>query len=142
MYYVGALTSLFESIAMIVSQHQPVVEKYYGPRKMHNVVARLVGECDRVVSGLLESWEEDRNAKRKVCSHQSCHGIWRRHVIYHSCRILRQQTSQQLVHLHSERPRISLKKTLLTLVRSTNSCPSSLGWSAAGASSGVSCMTG
>lgn len=67
MYFVAALTSLFESIAMIVSQHQPIVEKYYGAGKMYNVVARLVGECDRVTSGLLESWEEDRGAKRKVC---------------------------------------------------------------------------
>jgi conserved oligomeric Golgi complex subunit 4 len=66
MHYVTALTSLFESIAMIVSQHQPVVEKYYGDGKMYNVIKRLIEECDRVVTGLLESWEEDRNARRKV----------------------------------------------------------------------------
>jgi conserved oligomeric Golgi complex subunit 4 len=66
MHYVTAFTSLFESIAMIVSQHQPVVEKYYGNGKMYNVIKRLIEECDRVLSGLLESWEEDRNVMRKV----------------------------------------------------------------------------
>ncbi|KAG5219426.1 COG4 transport protein-domain-containing protein [Salix suchowensis] len=30
MYYITALTALYESVAMIVDQHQPVVEKYYG----------------------------------------------------------------------------------------------------------------
>lgn len=66
LYYITTLTSLFESIALIVDQHQPVVEKYYGPRKMLSVVERLLGECDRVVSGLVESWEEERQMQRKV----------------------------------------------------------------------------
>lgn len=51
---------------MIVDQHQPVVEKYYGPGKMKSVVERLLQECDRVVKGLLERWEEERSIKRKV----------------------------------------------------------------------------
>ncbi|KAH6918869.1 COG4 transport protein-domain-containing protein [Coprinopsis sp. MPI-PUGE-AT-0042] len=66
LYYVTALTSLFESIAMIVDQHQPVVEKYYGAGKMRLVVQRLLDECDRVTKGLKESWEEDRGIKRKM----------------------------------------------------------------------------
>lgn len=51
---------------MIVDQHQPVVEKYYGPGKMKSVVERLLQECDRVVKGLLDGWEEERAMKRKV----------------------------------------------------------------------------
>ncbi|KAF8964638.1 COG4 transport protein-domain-containing protein [Flammula alnicola] len=51
LYYITALTSLFESIAMIVDQHQPVVEKYYGPGKMKSVV---------------HGWEEDRSMQRKL----------------------------------------------------------------------------
>jgi hypothetical protein len=51
---------------MIVDQHQPVVEKYYGPGKMKYVVERLLEECDRVVKGVIESWEEERSMKRKV----------------------------------------------------------------------------
>ena len=66
MHFVTALTSLFESIAMIISQHQPVVEKYYGSGKMYSVIQRLLRECDRVVISLVASWEEERQAKRKV----------------------------------------------------------------------------
>lgn len=52
---------------MIVDQHQPVVEKYYGPGKMKSVVERLLQECDRVVRGIVNAWEEERSMKRKVC---------------------------------------------------------------------------
>jgi hypothetical protein len=53
---------------MIVDQHQPVVEKYYGSGKMTRVIARLLDDCDRVIKGLVESWEEERSMKRKVRS--------------------------------------------------------------------------
>ncbi|KAF8919450.1 COG4 transport protein-domain-containing protein [Mucidula mucida] len=66
MYFTTALTALFESIAIIVDQHQPVVEKYYGAGKMNSVVKKLLDECDRVVKGLLDSWEEERSMKRKL----------------------------------------------------------------------------
>ncbi|RXW21014.1 hypothetical protein EST38_g4842 [Candolleomyces aberdarensis] len=66
LYFITALTALFESIAMIVDQHQPVVEKYYGKGKMRLVVQRLLDECDRVTKTLRENWEEDRNVKRKI----------------------------------------------------------------------------
>ncbi len=66
MYYITALTALFESIALIVDQHQPVVEKYYGIGKMGLVLDRLLQEADRVVKDLLEGWEEERSMKRKV----------------------------------------------------------------------------
>ncbi|KAF8197372.1 COG4 transport protein-domain-containing protein [Pholiota molesta] len=66
LYYITALTSLFEGIAMIVDQHQPVVEKYYGPGKMKNVVRRLLEESDRVTKTLKEGWEEDRAMQRKL----------------------------------------------------------------------------
>lgn len=52
---------------MIVDQHQPVVEKYYGPGRMKNVIIKLLGECDRVTKSLLEGWEEERSIKRKAC---------------------------------------------------------------------------
>jgi hypothetical protein len=51
---------------MIVDQHQPVVEKYYGSGKMASVIQRLLEECDRVVKKLIDGWEEDRSMKRKV----------------------------------------------------------------------------
>ena len=51
---------------MIVDQHQPVVEKYYGHGKMMHVVNHLMDECDRVVRDLADRWEEERSMKRKV----------------------------------------------------------------------------
>lgn len=66
LYYITTLTALFESIAMIVDQHQPVVEKYYGAGKMQSVVDRLLEECDRVVKGIIEGWQEERSMRRKV----------------------------------------------------------------------------
>lgn len=60
---------------MIVDQHQPVVEKYYGSGKMSSVIKRLLQECDRVVRKLIDGWEEDRSMKRKVDlnrTHASC----------------------------------------------------------------------
>ncbi|OBZ75472.1 Conserved oligomeric Golgi complex subunit 4 [Grifola frondosa] len=66
LYYITALTALFESIAMIVDQHQPVVEKYYGPGKMTSVLEHLLQESDRVVRDLIEGWEEQRSMKRKL----------------------------------------------------------------------------
>ncbi|KAI0060834.1 COG4-domain-containing protein [Artomyces pyxidatus] len=66
LYYITALTALFESIAMIVDQHQPVVENYYGHGKMTSVITRLLQECDRVSKSLIEGWEEERMMKRKL----------------------------------------------------------------------------
>jgi conserved oligomeric Golgi complex subunit 4 len=66
LFFITSVTALFESIAMIVDQHQPVVEKYYGSGKMTSVIERLLEECDRVIKGVIESWEEERAMKRKV----------------------------------------------------------------------------
>ena len=66
LYYITALTALYESVAMIVDQHQPVVEKYYGLGKMTSVLKRLLEECDKVTKTLIEGWEEERSMKRKV----------------------------------------------------------------------------
>ena len=37
---------------MIVDQHQPIVEKYYGSGKMTPVIERLLQESDRVVKDI------------------------------------------------------------------------------------------
>ena len=66
LYYLTSLTSLLESIAHIIDQHQPVVDKYYGSGHMGTVVGRLVGESDRVVRNLVEGWEEERRVGRLV----------------------------------------------------------------------------
>lgn len=66
LYYISQLTSLLESIAHIIDQHQPVVDKYYGTGRMRTVVGRLVGESDRVVRNLVEGWEEERRVGRLI----------------------------------------------------------------------------
>ncbi len=68
LYYLTSLTSLLESIAHIIDQHQPVVDKYYGKGRMRTVVGRLIGESDRVVRNLVEGWEEERRVGRLVRS--------------------------------------------------------------------------
>jgi len=73
LYYITALTALFESIALIVDQHQPIVDKYYGNGKMYNVITRLIQECDRVVKSTLHSFEEERTLQRKVGLFRSPH---------------------------------------------------------------------
>lgn len=66
LYYVTALTALFESVCSILDQHQTIVEKYYGKGKMQTVVEYLIRECDKVVKRLLDGWEEDRSLSRMV----------------------------------------------------------------------------
>ncbi|TFY55596.1 hypothetical protein EVG20_g9262 [Dentipellis fragilis] len=61
LYYVTALTALFESIAMIVDQHQPVVERYYGHGKMTSVITRLLQECDRLADTAAISFPSQNN---------------------------------------------------------------------------------
>lgn len=69
LYYITHLTALFESIGLIVDQHQPVVEKYYGPGRMRSVVGRLQQEGDRVLESLVSGWEEERRVGRMVSTH-------------------------------------------------------------------------
>lgn len=51
---------------MIVDQHQPIVEKYYGPGKMTPVIERLLQESDRGAKDMIEGWVEERSMQRKV----------------------------------------------------------------------------
>lgn len=66
LYYITNLTTLLESIALIIDQHQPVVEKYYGEGRMRVVVVRLQAEGDKGVKILVEGWEEERRVGRLV----------------------------------------------------------------------------
>ena len=65
-YFAAALSPLFEQIALIVSQHQPVVEKYYGRGRMLPVAVRLQQECDQQAGDVLRRWEEERTTLRKL----------------------------------------------------------------------------
>ena len=65
-HFSALLTSLFESIALIISQHQPVVEKYYGPGKMLTVATSLLLEADRLGGRVMANWEEERRVRKKL----------------------------------------------------------------------------
>ncbi|KAF9183499.1 Golgi transport complex subunit 4 [Haplosporangium sp. Z 767] len=65
-FYADTLIQLFESVAVIIDQHQPVVEKYYGPGKMLRVIQRLQEESDIRSRKILDAFEEERNISRKV----------------------------------------------------------------------------
>lgn len=60
------LTSLFEAIALIISQHQPVVEKYYGEGKMLSVAGSLMSETDKLGLRVVANWEDERRIRRRV----------------------------------------------------------------------------
>ncbi|KAG0227489.1 Golgi transport complex subunit 4 [Actinomortierella wolfii] len=65
-FYADLLIRLFESIAIIIDQHQPVIEKHYGPGKMLRVIQRLQEESDNQSRKILERFEEERGIQRKI----------------------------------------------------------------------------
>ncbi|KAF9973616.1 Golgi transport complex subunit 4 [Actinomortierella ambigua] len=65
-FYADLLIRLFESIAIVIDQHQPVIEKHYGPGKMLRVIQRLQEESDNQSRKILERFEEERNIQRKI----------------------------------------------------------------------------
>ncbi|KAF9079264.1 hypothetical protein BGX27_006722, partial [Mortierella sp. AM989] len=79
-FYADTLIRLFESVAVIVDQHQPVVEKYYGPGKMLRVIQRLQEESDIRSQKILEAFEEEREIGRKVEEIKSFRDIKRNHL--------------------------------------------------------------
>jgi len=58
---------------VIIDQHQPVVEKYYGPGKMLRVIQRLQEESDNRSQKILDAFEEERQISRKVRTFQYGH---------------------------------------------------------------------
>ncbi|KAF9138445.1 Golgi transport complex subunit 4 [Linnemannia schmuckeri] len=65
-FFADTLIRLFESVAVIIDQHQPVIEKFYGPGKMLRVIQRLQEESDIRSKKILEAFEEEREIARKV----------------------------------------------------------------------------
>ncbi|GAA5821216.1 hypothetical protein JCM11251_004517 [Rhodosporidiobolus azoricus] len=65
-HFSSLLTTLFEAIALILSQHQPVVEKYYGDGKMLSVAGSLMTETDTLGLRVLANWEEERRIRKRV----------------------------------------------------------------------------
>ena len=64
--FADTLTMLFESIARTVEVHQPLIETYYGPGKVGQVLHLLQEECDRQASKIFLEFKKKRHVKDKV----------------------------------------------------------------------------
>lgn len=65
-YYVNALTRLFEHIAQIVEGHQPLVERHYGTGSMVKVIERIQVEADLQGGLILDTWADERKLSRRL----------------------------------------------------------------------------
>lgn len=65
-YFADALTRLFENIAVIIDQHQPLVEMHYGKGKMLRVIQRLQEEGDKQGIAILDRFLQTRKLESKV----------------------------------------------------------------------------
>uniref|UniRef100_A0A8C4M163 Conserved oligomeric Golgi complex subunit 4 n=1 Tax=Equus asinus TaxID=9793 RepID=A0A8C4M163_EQUAS len=59
--FADTLTLLFEGIARIVETHQPIVETYYGPGRLYNLIKYLQVECDRQVEKVVDKFIKQRD---------------------------------------------------------------------------------
>jgi hypothetical protein len=57
---------LFENIAVIIDQHQPLVESHYGKGKMLRVIQRLQEESDTQSAAILDRFLQNRKLEAKV----------------------------------------------------------------------------
>ena len=71
MYYADTLTRLFENIAVIIDQHQPLVELHYGRGRMLRVIQRLQEESDIESGRILDQFVQNRKLESKLVEIQS-----------------------------------------------------------------------
>lgn len=67
LHHAALLTRLFEHLALLIDQHQPLVDKFYGQGDfVRGVMPGLQDECDRLGKRVCDAWCEERNVQRKV----------------------------------------------------------------------------
>lgn len=67
MQHATLLTKLFEHLALLIDQHQPLVDKFYGDGDFaKGVMPGLQDECDRLGNRVCDAWFEERNVQRKL----------------------------------------------------------------------------
>ncbi|KAL1916355.1 uncharacterized protein VTP21DRAFT_5972 [Calcarisporiella thermophila] len=66
MFYSEVLTSLFESVALLIDHHHPIVEKHYGAGRMLRVMQRIEEEVDVQSRLVLDSFVDERQLQRKI----------------------------------------------------------------------------
>lgn len=63
--YATLLTGLFENIAKLISNHSPLITRYYG-KNIDRVLERVQAECDKQGILILTAMAEDRQISKKV----------------------------------------------------------------------------
>uniref|UniRef100_A0A671NGV7 Conserved oligomeric Golgi complex subunit 4 n=1 Tax=Sinocyclocheilus anshuiensis TaxID=1608454 RepID=A0A671NGV7_9TELE len=63
--FADTLTLLLEGIARIVETHQPIVETYYGPGRLHTLLAHLQNECDKQAQKIVDKFIQQRDYNNK-----------------------------------------------------------------------------
>lgn len=67
MHHATLLTQLFEHLALLIDQHQSLVDRHYGLGNfLEGVMPGLQEECDRLGGRVCDAWWEERNIHRRV----------------------------------------------------------------------------
>nr|CAG4641537.1 EOG090X02VY [Eurycercus lamellatus] len=64
--FADTLTLLLEGVARIVEIHQPLVETYYGPGRLLQVVEYLQPECDKQANQILSEFRRTRQLDKQI----------------------------------------------------------------------------
>lgn len=64
--FADTLTFLLEGVARIIEIHQPLVETYYGPGRLLQVVEHLQPECDKQASQILIDFRRTRQLDKQI----------------------------------------------------------------------------
>ncbi|XP_066927345.1 conserved oligomeric Golgi complex subunit 4-like [Clytia hemisphaerica] len=62
--FAETLTKLFENIARMIEDHQPLVDTYYGPGKMLTVLRELQAECDSQAKHIIQEFLTSRKFEK------------------------------------------------------------------------------
>ncbi|KAK9765139.1 Golgi transport complex subunit 4, variant 2 [Basidiobolus ranarum] len=65
-FFPDILMNLFETIAIIIDQHTPVIESHYGPGKVLRVIQRLEEEGITRGRRIIDSFREERQISRRI----------------------------------------------------------------------------
>lgn len=64
--FADTMTLLFEGIARIIEIHQPIIETYYGPGKIHKTIIIIQLECDKQVKKILQEFNKIRGITKRL----------------------------------------------------------------------------
>jgi hypothetical protein len=64
--YADTLTMLFEGVARIIELHQPLIDNFYGPDKLLNLIGLLQTECDEQAIRVINAFIQSRQFEMKT----------------------------------------------------------------------------